>query len=57
MSDREVFLKLAAVAEELGRLAMQADSHIGQAALSTAAATLAGTAKAIYEHVLGGDEH
>jgi hypothetical protein len=57
MSDRDVYLKLVAVAEELGRLAAEAESYIGQTALSTAAATLAGTAKAVYEHVLGGDQH
>jgi hypothetical protein len=57
VTDREVYEKLASLAEELGRLAGQAQSFVGQAALSTAASTLAGTAKAIYEHVMGGEEH
>jgi hypothetical protein len=57
MNDRDVYLKLSEVAEELARLAPTAESHVGQAALSTAAQTLAGTAKVIYDHVLGGDEH
>jgi len=57
MNDREVYLKLAAVAEELQGLSETAESVVGEAALSTAAATLAGTAKAIYDHVLGGDAH
>jgi hypothetical protein len=57
MTDRDVYLKLAAVAEELQQLAGEAESYVGQAALSTAAATLAGTARAIYDHALGGEQH
>lgn len=57
MNDRDVYLKLAAVAEELLGLSQQAESMIGQTALHTAAVTLAGTAKAIYDHCLGGEEH
>jgi hypothetical protein len=57
MTDRDVYLKLAAVAEELQALSDSAESLVGEAALRTAAATLAGTAKAIYDHVLGGDSH
>lgn len=57
MNDRDVYLKLSAIAEELLALSQQADSMIGQTALHTAAVTLAGTAKAIYDHCLGGEEH
>lgn len=57
MNDRDVYLKLAAVAEELFVLSDQADTLIGQTALRTAAGTIAGTAKAIYDHALGGEEH
>ena len=57
MNDRDVYLKLAAVAEELMRLSEDAESLVGEAALRTAAGTLAGTAKAVYEHALGGDSH
>ena len=54
MNDRDVYLKLAAVAEELMKLSEEAETIVGEAALRTAAGTLAGTAKAIYDHVLGG---
>ena len=57
MTDRDVYVKLAAVAEELRRLADDADSPVGEAALRTAARSLDGMAKAIYEHALGGDAH
>jgi hypothetical protein len=57
VTDREVYQKLAGIAEELGHLAAKAETYVGQAALSTAASTLAGTAKAIYEHAMGGEEH
>jgi hypothetical protein len=57
MTDRDVYVKLAALAEELRRLADEADTHAGEAALRTAAGSLAGMAKAIYEHALGGDAH
>lgn len=56
MNDREVYLTLMAVADEFARQAPEASTYVGQAALSTAASTLAGTAKAIYDHVLGGEE-
>jgi hypothetical protein len=57
MNDRDVYLKLAALAEELFGLSNQAESLVGQTALRTAASTIAGTAKAIYDHALGGEEH
>lgn len=57
MNDRDVYLKLSAIAEELLGLSQQAESMIGQTALHTAAVTLAGTAKAVYDHCLGGEEH
>ena len=55
MTDRDVYLKLAAVADELLQLSQQAESLVGQTALHTAAMTVAGTAKAVYEHVVGGE--
>ena len=56
MNDRDVYLKLAAVAEELMTLSEAAESYVGEAALRTAASTIAGTAKAVYYHVMGCDE-
>ena len=55
MNDRDVYLKLAEVADELARLAEQAETYVGNAALHTAATTLAGTAKAVYDHVMSGE--
>lgn len=57
MNDRDVYLKLAEIAELLMALSEQADTLIGQTGLRTAAGTVAGTAKAIYDHALGGEEH
>ena len=57
MNDRDVYQLLANVAEELAGLAERAETIVGQTALQTAAATIAGTAKAIYDHILGGEEH
>jgi len=57
MTDRDVYLKLSAIAEELLGLSQRAESMVGQTALHTAAVTLAGTAKAVYDHCLGGEEH
>lgn len=57
MTDRDVYLKLAALAEELLKLADTAETLVGNAAMRTAASSLAGTAKAVYEHALDGDEH
>lgn len=57
MNDRDVYLKLAAMAEELAKLAEEAESFVGNAALTTCAQTLAGTAKAVYEHCMDGGEH
>jgi hypothetical protein len=57
MTDRDVYLKLAAMAEELMALAQAADTFVGNAALTTCAQTLAGAAKAVYEHAMEGGEH
>jgi hypothetical protein len=57
MTDRDVYLALSVMAEELARMSQAAESFVGKAALTSAAQTLAGTAKAIYEHVLSGEEH
>lgn len=57
MNDRDVYLKLAAVAEELMALSEEAETMVGQTGLRTAASTIAGTAKAIYDHALGGERH
>jgi hypothetical protein len=56
MDDRNVYLKLAAVAEELMVLSEAAETYVGEAALRTAASTIAGTAKAVYEQVMGSDD-
>ena len=56
VSDRDVYLKLNAVAEELLRMAEAAESYVGNAALTSAASTLSGTARVIYEHCLGGED-
>ncbi len=55
MNDRDVYQLLANVAEELMGLSERAETLVGQTALRTAAGTIAGTAKAIYEHILGGE--
>ena len=55
MTDKDVYLKLAEVAEELARLAEQTETYVGNAALHTAASTLAGTAKAVYDHIMSGE--
>ena len=47
MNDREVYLALVAMADELDRMAEAAESFIGNAALVSSAQQLAGTAKAI----------
>jgi hypothetical protein len=57
MNDRDVYQLLANVADELMGLSERAETLVGQTALRTAAGTIAGTAKAIYEHILGGEEH
>lgn len=56
MNDRDVYLKLNEVAEELLRLAGEAESYVGNAALQSAGNTVAGAARVIYEHCLGGDD-
>lgn len=57
MNDRDVYLRLAAMAEELQAMAEQAETIIGKTAAATMANTVAGAAKAVYEHALGGEEH
>jgi predicted ATPase with chaperone activity len=57
MNDRDIYLKLTAMAEELTKLAAEAESLVGEMALQHAAATIGGTAKAIYDHALGGESH
>jgi hypothetical protein len=56
VSDRDVYLKLTAVAKELAQLAEAAESYVGNAALTSAAETLSGTARVIYDHCLNGGE-
>ena len=55
MNDRDIYLKLAVVAEELMVLSDDAETLVGETALRTAASTIAGTAKAVYEHVMSGE--
>lgn len=57
MNDREVCQLLANVAEELMTLSERAESLVGETALRTAASTIAGTAKAIHDHLLDGEAH
>ena len=57
MNDREVYLALNAMAEELARMSAEAESYVGKAALTASAQQIAGTAKVIYEHALSGEEH
>lgn len=57
MTDREIYETLGAMAQELMSLSEQAETLVGETSLRTAAATLAGTAKAIHDHVLSGGEH
>ena len=55
MTDHDVYLTLSAVADELAKLAEKAETYVGNAALQTAASTLAGTAKAVYDHIMSGE--
>lgn len=57
MNDREVYLALSAMADELARMAGEAETYVGQAALTASAQQIAGTAKVIYEHALSGEQH
>jgi hypothetical protein len=57
MNDRDVYLKLSALAEELMKLAEEAETFVGETALKHAAVTIAGTAQAVYEHAVGGEAH
>lgn len=52
MTDRDVYVKLAAMADELRRLSDEAESYVGNAALQAAADSLSGTAQAVYDHCL-----
>ena len=55
MNDRDIYQTLSMVADELMKLSEKAETVVGQTALITAASTIAGTAKAIYDHVMGGE--
>ena len=55
LSDRDVYLKLSAMAQELAQLSAAAESYVGNAALVSAANTLSGAARVIYEHCLSDD--
>ena len=57
MNDREVYLALSTMAEELARMSDAAESFASKAALTSSAQTLAGAAKIIYEFALSGEEH
>jgi hypothetical protein len=57
MNDREIYEALGAMVQNLMDLSEEADTLVGETALRTAAATLAGTAKAIHDHALSGGEH
>lgn len=57
ISDRQVYELLANAADELHALAQRAESFVGNAALQTAATTLAGAAKAVYEHCMDESTH
>lgn len=55
VTDRQVYETLARAAEELIALSERAESFVGETALRTAATSLAGTAKAVYDHCMDGD--
>ena len=55
LSDLEVYQRLTGVAAELERLAEQGASLVGETALLTAAQSVRGMAKVIYEHVISQD--
>ena len=55
LSDLEVYQRLSALASELERLAEQGASLVGETALLTAAHSVRGMAKVIYEHVITQD--
>jgi hypothetical protein len=56
MNDRDIYQTLSMVADELMKLSESAETVVGQTALLTAASTIAGTAKAVYDHVVGGED-
>ena len=53
MTDKHVYETLAKAAEDLLALSERAESFVGEAALRAAATSLAGTAKAVYDHCMG----
>ena len=55
MSDLDVYRRLSAMATELEALSVRTATLVGGTALSTAAATLKGTATAVYAHCLATD--
>lgn len=55
MNDRDIYQTLSKLAEQLMAASDEADTLVGQTALRTAAGTIAGTAKAVYEHVMSGE--
>jgi hypothetical protein len=52
VSDLSVYRKLATVADELEQLAAEGATLVGHAALTTAAMTVRGMAKAVYEQIM-----
>ena len=55
MNDRDIYETLSMIADELMKLSEKAETVVGHTALETAASTIAGTAKAVYDHVVGGE--
>ena len=53
MTDKQVYETLSKAAEELLALSERAETFVGEAALRKAATSLAGTAKAVYDHCMG----
>jgi len=60
LSDLDIYRELTLAADALDRLAAQAATFVGEAAAQTAASSVRGMAKAVYEHSLqedAGDVH
>lgn len=55
LTDREIYLRFVAMADELEAMSREGASFAGAAALQTACRSLRGMAKAIYEHSLSED--
>ena len=55
VSDLDVYRRLSGLGAELEALSVRAATLVGGTALSTAAATLKGTAAAVYAHCLATD--